>query len=698
MAASSASLLWLEKTRSQIQNLQEWKDFTSKLYDAVQQQMTENNINFFNDLSETEKIFVLDKAAKAVKSGTTYSELSARISSSLEENILSYVAQEQRDGVIPRSQSHVVASHIQDGVINILENRPSMKVKLHALLNQPIPDTLRTLAWKLQLANTKARMEYLSHVSLNKARSVLDREIALHCEALLSAEQTFQNLKDIKGFARCMRNVMSYCHKQAKIGLLDEDYLLLVPLTQTVFATSKPSTSVDTLSTLLVEEYITFMDSRPPAMHRNEHPQESGIFQKMSLSLQTLDQRLAETIQKIYANEARNPEDALTLGLQRMLQPIFQVFFVGYLKMNTLLYVWDQYILGLDEPQFNCIPVFSLAFLILVQRHLNDSTKQSDMKAVLKTAGTSLSVQEFQTIINKHFYQDLYSSLNKGGSDQFPVHDPTQATPHWSYLTKAPTYARTRPQDRRQAREEKEILKRQMAEKEQGEEQKRRQQEEEQKRQQEERFNRMLAETRRKYEDKAAFENQLKQEQQRSYEIEKRATEQINELQGEIRRLLQQRRVSFGGNSVESVAAPPPSINSQPPTPIRTTHSRPSTTESQPDNTVKEVNGKTANTVIRNLLQKMMESADTLINGRTLAERDILNSVTRKHLKHYSEDVKNAEIEIFGRELELNELDSMEESQRTAVSEATKRRSEARYMATVRASAQILPQSVAYTV
>ncbi|KAG8590612.1 hypothetical protein GDO81_006812 [Engystomops pustulosus] len=549
MAASSASVLWLEKTKLQIQNLQEWKEFTSNLYDAVQQQMTENNINFFNDLSETEKIFVLEKAAKALKSGAIYNDLSARISSSLEENILNCVAQEQQDGVIPRSD--VMASHIQDGVINILENRPSMKVKLRALLNQPIPITLRTLAWKLQLSNTKARTEYLTHVSMNKARSVLDREVALHCEALLAKEPTFQNLKDNKGIARCMRNVMSYCHKYAKINLLNEDYFLVVPLAQTIFATSKASTTLDSLSTQLVEEYISFMESRPPIMHRNEHPEESGIFQTMSSKLQSVDRNLAETIQNIYSTEASNPDDALILGLQRILQPIYQVFFVGYLNMNTLLYVWDQYILGLDEPEFNCLPDFGLAFLMLLQRHLKGLTTENDMQAVLKTAGISLSIQEFQSLINKYFYEDLFTTLNKGGSSQFPVHDPTQATPHWSYVTKVTTHPRTRPQDRRKAREERETLKRQMAENKQREEHQRQQREEEQKRQQEERLNQILAETRRKYEtDKAALENQLKQEQQNSYEIEKRATQQINDLQTEIGRLMKQRRVSVGGDSV----------------------------------------------------------------------------------------------------------------------------------------------------
>ncbi|KAG8590611.1 hypothetical protein GDO81_006811 [Engystomops pustulosus] len=80
----------------------------------------------------------------------------------------------------------------------------------------------------------------------------------------------------------------------------------------------------------------------------------------------------------------------------------------------------------------------------------------------------------------------------------------------------------------------------------------------------------------------------------------------------------------------------------------------------------------------------------------------MLNSVTRKHLKDHSEDVKNAEIDVFGHELEPSELDNIEEPKRTAISrrlsEATKRRSEARYMATVRASAQSLSQNVTYTI
>ncbi|XP_063811910.1 uncharacterized protein LOC135049882 isoform X2 [Pseudophryne corroboree] len=614
MAAGSASLPWLEKTRQQIQNLQEWREFSDKLCDAVQQQMNESSIKFFNDLSETEKVFVLEKAAKALHSGTIYNQLTSSISSCLEQNIHSYVAQKQQDGNILRDQSDMVASHIQDGVINILENRPSMKVKLRAIFNHPIPLVLRTLTWKLQLSNIKVRMEYLTQVSRNKVRSVLDREIGLHCEALLTKEQTLQHLKDNKSVGRCMRNVMSYYHKQSKVSLFEEDYLLLVPLVQSVYDASKPSTSLESMSTLLVEEYITFMDSRPSIMCKSHPNKESDkkTFQSMALSLKKIDQHLAQTIQNTYSAEAESPEEALTFGLQRMVQPVFHVLFVGYLNMNTLLYVWDQYIIGLDEPSYNCLPAIGLVFLILLKEHLTGCSS-SDMEAALKTGGPTLSVQEFQMVINKHFYQDLFSALNKGESNQLPAHDPTQDTPHWSYVSTVAAPPRTMPQDRRKAREQREILKRQVAEAEQREELMRRQQEEEQNRQEEERLNRLLEDTKKRHEEeKSALENQIKQEQQQNYELEKRATEQINELQSEIRRLLQQRRVSSGGHSVESIRAPPPSVKSQTPTERKSSDS-PSTPEQQivSPQITREVNGKTANTVMLDLLQQMMESADT---------------------------------------------------------------------------------------
>ncbi|XP_053312961.1 uncharacterized protein LOC128474620 [Spea bombifrons] len=704
--AATVSLPWIEKARAQIQNLQEWKDFTAKLNDAVQQQMTESNINTFTDLSESEKVFVLEKASRALHAGQVYSDVSAHISSCLEENIYNDVAHELQDSDISKSHSDLVARYIQDGVISILEKRPGLKVKLHALFNQPLPVALRAITWRLHLSNTKARMEYLTQESMNKARSVLDGEILLQCQALLSQEQTCQRLKDIKYSDKIMRNVLSYYHKHKHIKgrLLVTNYLLLVPLIQAVMETMSPDTSLVSISALLVEQYITFMDSRPSIMQ--DSSADTRIFMETAQLLKKLDSDLAQTIQSIYTSQANKlPQEALLLGTHRILQPILQVLFVGYLNMNTLMYVWDQYIIGLDEPVYNCLPAFSLAFLMLLREHLSACTSHQELEIMFKTQGPTLSVQEFQTIINMQFYSDLYGLLNKGESSQYPVHDPTQAFSQWSHFSKATILSRTRPQDRRRAREEREMIKKQTAERQQKEEEMRQLREDDQKRRQEDELHLLLEDTKRRFEEqKAHLENQLKQKQQENYNIRKEANEQISELEGEIRRLKQQRRVSSDGFAVESLSAPPPSVNSQNSNPRKSPN--PPTTPKQaaePDNTatVKEAKGKTSNTAALHLLNAIMMSADLIINGQSTEERDTLNEMTKKHLKNYKEDIKNAEIEVFGHELELNELGNVKEPERTALAKrlalATERGVEARYTATLKPREKQLMDTVTYT-
>ncbi|XP_029467178.1 uncharacterized protein LOC115096549 isoform X5 [Rhinatrema bivittatum] len=434
MATASQPLPWLENVRTQIENSQEWKDFTGKLGDAVQQQMNENHVGFFTDLSETEKTFILEKATRTIQGGDLYHALKAHISTCLEEQLYGFVAQEMQDGCLLKNKSELVMSNVRNGMMYLLEKRPDMKGKLHVLFNQHLPASLRRLIWRLYLSNTKTRMEYLSHVSMNKATSVLDREISLQCLSVLTSERTFQHLQDNKRF----------------------------------------------------------------------------------------------------------------------------------LCMSTLLYVWDQFILGLGQPAYNCLPALSVAFILLLQEPLAACQTTGEVEEVMRTQGPALSIQQFQNVISKYFFTSLYSTLNKEEHEPYPVRDSSQAVPLWSHLSRAPQLPRTRPQDRRQAREEREMLRRQRTERQKMEESLRRNREEEQKRQEESRLQRLLEETRHTFTvQRDQLLEQLSQEQQFHYETQKAADEQIKGLQAAIRRLLEQRRLSMDAYSVRSLVVPPPSVDSQ---------------------------------------------------------------------------------------------------------------------------------------
>nr|XP_033777322.1 uncharacterized protein LOC117348864 [Geotrypetes seraphini] len=691
MAAASQSSPWLENARTRIENSQEWKEFTVKLSDAVQQQMNENHISFFTNLSETEKNFIIERAARTIQDGDSYLALTTHISTCLEEQLYSFVAQEMRDDHLLKNKSDLVMSNVMTGMINLLEKRPDMKGKVHVFFNQCLLAPLRRLTWRLHLSNTKARMEYLSHVSMNKATSALDRDISLQCLSVLSSERTFQHLQDNKLAFRAMRNVLSYYHKLRSLpaSLCRTDYFLLVPLLQAVIDMSTPSTSVDSVSTLLVEEYITFMELRPSCMRLASTEDSTGrnMYEEAASLLHQTNWDLANTIQGIYTRQANKAQDSMLTAVQCMLQPVVQALFAGFLSMSTLLYVWDQYIIGLDQPAYNCLPAISVVFILLLRDHLITCQTTEDVEKVIQTQGPTLSIQQFQNVINRHFFTKLYSMLNKDEHAPYPIHDPDQAIPSWSHLSRVHLLPRTRPQDRRQAREEREMLQRQWIKEQKQEETVRRQLEEEHRRQEESRLQRLLEETKRTFTaQRDQLLEQLSWEQQFHYETQKAADEQIKGLQAEIRRLMKQRRLSMDTYSAGSLVAPPPSLNSQ--TPPQTGKPSPSSPVHVVLNSTlrtREVNGKTAESVTLELLQQIMQSADSIVNGKSDAERDSLNAMTRDHLHNYRRDVRNAEIETFGHAITSTEIQNIPEPTKAELhkrlSVAIKRGTEARYKA-----------------
>ncbi|XP_039363848.1 translation initiation factor IF-2-like [Mauremys reevesii] len=221
------------------------------------------------------------------------------------------------------------------------------------------------------------------------------------------------------------------------------------------------------------------------------------------------------------------------------------------------------------------------------------------------------------------------------------------ALPPWSYLHRVPVPPRTSPQDRRQARAEREMLQRQHMERLKQEERLQRFREEEQKRQQEGKLLLLLEETKGTFEAQRVYlEEQLSQEKQLRYEIQRKAEAQISGLQAEIKRLME-KRLSIDAYSEGSLIAPAPSLQSL--TPSQMLHPQPSPVQPPPPtvtdgtNRTREIHGKAAKTITLDLLEQLMQAANTIANGSNAAEQDSLNAATKEHLRNYNQDCKNAE-------------------------------------------------------
>uniref|UniRef100_W5M6U7 Uncharacterized protein n=1 Tax=Lepisosteus oculatus TaxID=7918 RepID=W5M6U7_LEPOC len=635
---SFAAPQWLLKARTIIEN-SEWKAFTADLFEAVQQQQTENHVSFFADLSEAEKALFLERAAKAICRGNAHKDVIAHIGSSLENILSGVVAAQMSDSGAVSTKSDLFQSHVRDGMVNLLHKWPDMKSKLHILFNHSLPSEIRKVAWRLYLSNTKVG-------------------------------------------SKAMRNVLSYYHRMQhfKTRLPDSECVLLIPLVEASVADATPSTSVDTVTTLLVEEYITFMECRPAFM-RSQSPgarDDAGseeVFAEVAQMLDQKEQELSNAVREIHARQGDSPHQSLLRGVKAILQPILTVFFVGYLNMTTLLYIWDQYIIGIDKPSYSCVPAFSFAFIQLLKDHLQACRTEGELAEVPKSRGPALVVQQFRGVISKHFHGDLYSALTRDEAETFPILDPVQSSaffPPWTHLSSKELPLRTRPKDRRLAREERAARRADQQQRAEREEQLQRL------RSQEERLQRQLEETKRVgSEQKLFLEEQLAQERQHRYEMQKRAEEQISQLQDSLNDV--EVLKFWNPTSISRVEdlSPGPS-----PKPSATARTAPSSAVPIAVSAVRQVNGRTPGSVAADLLQAVMQTANTIVNGHNM-EREELDSSTQDQLHSYREAVRNAELEVCGRYLDADEVEHMTEPVKSELKKrlaaAVKRGVEARY-------------------
>ncbi|XP_072909172.1 uncharacterized protein [Hemitrygon akajei] len=558
---------WLAEVREQVQFSEGWQEYCKELVDVVLQQLAEGHVNFFTDLSTSEKTLLVDRAAKVINEGSIYKALVSRISSTLEEQIFRHLVGKIQESKPVQTRNEAFQSHIQDGVISLLHKWPDMKSKLRILFNHSLPPDLRKLTWNLYLSNTKVRMEYLSWLSLNVVKSSNNKEILLKCESLLSSDPTFKTLSETNYAAWAMRNVLSYYQniQPPSMCLSESNYLLLVPLVQVSIAAATQNTTLSSLSTQLVEEYVTFMEwwMRQQVNQMSNNSVEDNCFKEIRSMLDEKDKELSARVEKIYAQQAENKsrEDLLS-GLQSLLQPVISTFFVGYLNMETVLYVWDQHIIGMDHPSYNPLPVFCLAFILLLREHLQICKMPDDVDVVLRAQAPALTSLQFQKVIKDHFYTNLYKRLNKQNTDVFtvPGSDQVRFPAPWINPFRNHLAYRTQPKERRQAREKWKAQHLQYME----ETRLIRPRENEERRMEIKRLQRQLENTQQiNFEQKISFEEKLCQERCLRYEMQRKAEEQVSQLQVEMRQLMQQRQFSTDASSLRRfIPTPPPSLES----------------------------------------------------------------------------------------------------------------------------------------
>ncbi|XP_063713291.1 uncharacterized protein LOC134841318 isoform X2 [Symsagittifera roscoffensis] len=559
--------VWLQNSKVEIVDSEEWRGVTGDLFDAIQQQLAQSHVAYFTDLTDAEKSLFMDRAAKSIQHSDNYKRMTQKVSYTLDRHLSNEVARELLEEDPVETKPELVIEHVREGAVCLLKRWPEMKGKVFRCLNQRLPSNLRFITWKLFLQNTLARKVYCDLLAEDPeaVHSAHERDIVHKCEALLTAvpifARAFPEAKSSPAIASTMSKVLSYYHAKLRTAnrLIDVQYLLLIPLLQVsveVQSTEKVASPGSVAS--LVEQYITLLESRPSFVRDAWGEATTGVklqeFCKgVGEELRKIDSSLTDYISSLYSQEKVNdttkPDSAnevLTASLKAMLKPLIRSMFVGFLECEVVLYMWDQWLMGLDVGgDYDVWTPLATLTLLLMKEPLMRATNSQQLEEVTQRQTILLTVDNYQYEFHKHFYKPLYQKLNEKYSHEAPVVDPlsTLGLPApWIHWTKEVLPERKRVEDRRLAREQRAAFKlRQL----------RNEREQQAANQRHElppagaldpnldKSNLAKAEADKRLlsEDRVYLEQRLNEETEKREQVERRAREEIAQLQSELNRL-----------------------------------------------------------------------------------------------------------------------------------------------------------------
>ncbi|XP_029194236.2 uncharacterized protein LOC114960135 [Acropora millepora] len=651
---------WLLLSKEDIAKSSEWNDLTSELFDAVKQQIAESHVSKFSDLTDSEKILFLDRAARLVRDGSSYKNLVQRVSGILDRNLNEDVVQTIFDPSNKYTKTQLLLEGASEATIKLLQRWPDLRTKMYTCLNRPLPNRLRKAMWKMCLADPIVRQRFLERALSNKrdTGSAQDAIIGQKCQAFLSSEEALREFASRPAVVEIMKSALS--HRQfttmGASSLVDTDFLLVLPFLKSLVLDSDVN-QVDSQEIAdFVEVYCTFMESRPPLM-KDSRSKEFLVAltqygKNVAAVLESKDQHLASSLQRVFS---QGKSDQMAEGLAALMRSCARCMFVGFLSLNVVCYIWDQYILNLKLRSFHCIAMFSAAMLMLLREKLLRCRNVKEAEGVLLSEGKTLSVRDFQQMIDRHFLEDWQKQVTQDYVDrsELPLVDPVatvgRSMQPWSmwFLSQPPS--RQRVEDRRLTREQREEERKRKLIEQQREEARRRREEEAQTRRREQEMRREFQEEKNKERKQiAALERELERERTQRVSAEKQKNEEISRLKSEIAKYQVTPAHTPGG--IPSTSNTGPSIRDPAPVPPR----------SQPRKSPRQE----AEEFVRALLGGAFHSLELVAHG-SRQERTNLDVMTRKALETNSKDYREAMVEVFNRELHTDDWDRMEEEERS---------------------------------
>ncbi|CAF0946372.1 unnamed protein product [Rotaria sordida] len=618
---------WLVDSRENVLKTQEWHNLTTNIYDAVDQHLAQSHVQYFTDLSDAEKSLVLERAARSLRGTTSgaptpYDNLNKRVSDLLDKSVNNDVSRSLLKDDPLETKTDIILNKVCEGIVGLLRKWPDQKYKLHAFLNQPLPQPIRFVGWNLYLSNANHRQKFINDLA-NNPRSILspmDAEIQRNCDSLVKTLPLAPDMMDSKGNMSAMKAILSYFHSMLsnKRDLADSEYYYAIPIVLShnppLSRSEKP---YEKSLSILIEMYRTYLDTMPPVLrdiylNSSTHELEPW-FRKVEIHLKEIDRPIYNHMRSILyppdSPMSTTDDPYVLIFLKKCCYPWFKYMFVGCLTTDPLLFVWDQYLITSDIPKFHdeLIPAIAAAMIITLRDFLLKCKMTSEMETVLQHKTNIIITRQLQSVIVRFFLADFKNRIAR--SDFGPVIDPTEGRQWTSFNKDHVPQAANRPEQRLTDRE--------------------------------------------RNEQNAQLERRLREEMVKRQETERTLQTKIDQLQREIDHM----RYAAVPLTTQSVRAPTPAeryvVNprSLPISPVK-----PITRQQQ------------GNSPLHDLLRKVTHTYNRVAHGDG-KNSVTLNEQTKNDIRVHKLDLKMAERQVVGRTLHVNEWNQLTEAEKQTYSQ-----------------------------
>ena len=256
---------WLDKAMDSILRSKEWKVLARQIYNNVGNKLEQNHVRFLSDLSEDERMMLVDEIEKSLDQEYVYMSFQKLLSDTVSNSITEEVKSELETNPGSMTRTELVVSKASSGTVKLLKEMPGNRATLKLLMNQELPTTLRHHVWQIYLASgTKVKTEYEKRANSRRTNtvSVHDSEITEACQSVVDSE--FPEFPEGGSAVMSMKTALSYFH--ATTGQREDPMIYLtIPL---VYVLGADFYMVSTIVEALSCGNFSFHNSSFPSLKR----------------------------------------------------------------------------------------------------------------------------------------------------------------------------------------------------------------------------------------------------------------------------------------------------------------------------------------------------------------------------------------------------------------------------------------------